>query len=145
MSEEYIIQKREKDGELLKCEKCGWVGTEEEQEKIESKFLKSMNVVGTVDVCPRCKHRYFLLWSKDKESAPHKLDKKGRCCGRKPISYKTSSGLRACPDPHYYCSRCNREFSPNGEQRENRSWALDDGRFYFRVASADQESCQLKK
>ena len=61
MSEEYIIQKREKDGELLKCEKCGWVGTEEEQEKIESKFLKSMNVVGTVDVCPRCKHSYFLL------------------------------------------------------------------------------------
>lgn len=140
MGGEYIIQKRkEKDGELLKCEKCGWVGTKEEQKKIESKFLKSMNVAGTVDVCPRCEHRYFLLWSSDQESAPHELDTKGRCCGRKPIFYKTSNGIRSCPDHHYYCSRCRREFSPNGEQRESSSWVIDEGRFHFRVASADQE------
>lgn len=41
------------------------------------------------------------------------LDQKGRCCGRKPIEYKR---------PHrFFCGRCDRQFSPTGDQEPN--WA----------------------
>ena len=39
------------------------------------------------------------------------LDEKGRCCGRKPIVYKR-------PHFHYFCDRCDREFSADGSQYE---------------------------
>lgn len=39
----------------------------------------------------------------------------GRCCGRKPITYKTG-GLR------YFCDRCTREYAPDGKQQAN--WAF---------------------
>lgn len=39
----------------------------------------------------------------------------GRCCGRKPLEYRRS------PDHHKFCTRCNRDYLPTGEQRQN--WA----------------------
>lgn len=51
-------------------------------------------------------------------SVAHRLDDKGRCCGRKPIDYK-SWNLGA---PHKFCSRCNRAYDRiTGEQIGN--WA----------------------
>lgn len=45
-----------------------------------------------------------------------RLDAKGRCCGRKPLSYKREPA-------HLYCPRCDRAFDPTtGKQVEN--WAF---------------------
>jgi hypothetical protein len=45
-----------------------------------------------------------------------KLNDKGQCCGRKPITYKR-------PKHILYCTRCSREFDPvTGEQFENWAW-----------------------
>lgn len=50
-----------------------------------------------------------------------KLDAKGRCCGRKPIVYK--SGYFTREGPQKFCDRCDRSFSLNtGEQIENWAW-----------------------
>lgn len=54
-----------------------------------------------------------------------RLDEKGRCCGCKPIHYKGGS-WRSPNHPMKFCSRCCREFDPEGgEQRENWAWKLD--------------------
>jgi hypothetical protein len=45
--------------------------------------------------------------------APSRLDEHGRCCGRKPISYKR-------PSPYFVCDRCGRHYGPDGVQRA--SW-----------------------
>lgn len=53
-----------------------------------------------------------------------KLDKKGRCCGKKPIKYKR--------DDHYFCPRCDRSFSLETEyQIESWAWTFktDPDRF----------------
>lgn len=59
-----------------------------------------------------------------------KLDEKGRCCGRKPLVYKTLkyTGER----PQKYCPRCDRAFDiKTGEQIKNWAWQLDEhGRWY---------------
>jgi len=48
------------------------------------------------------------------------LDKRGRCCGRKPIVYKR--------DPHLFCCRCNASFNPDtGKQIENWAYKLQNG------------------
>jgi hypothetical protein len=49
------------------------------------------------------------------------LDKDGRCCGKKPLEYKTSrfTGIR----PHKFCTRCDRAFDiKTGKQIENWAW-----------------------
>ena len=51
-----------------------------------------------------------------------RLDEKGRCCGRKPLVYKR-------PSFHYFCSRCDREYSPDGRQQENWKWEAGPGGF----------------
>jgi len=61
-----------------------------------------------------------------------KLDSKGRCCGAKPIFYKTRNGLRNAPDPHWFCPRCDRAYNINREQRENWAWINVDGEFMSR-------------
>lgn len=44
------------------------------------------------------------------------LDENGRCCGRKPITYKR--------DAKKFCPRCDREFDPyTGEQVANWAYA----------------------
>jgi hypothetical protein len=43
------------------------------------------------------------------------LDEHGRCCGRKPLVYKR-------PDHHYFCAKCDAEFTPDGKQRPNWAW-----------------------
>jgi len=54
--------------------------------------------------------------------APVSLDE-GRCCGRKPLVYKTG-GLRL------FCHRCSREYNPDGTQRQNWAYKLrSDGNF----------------
>lgn len=45
------------------------------------------------------------------------LDEKGRCCGRKPIAYKRPT--------HLFCDRCDKRYSPEGQQVENWAWKLD--------------------
>lgn len=62
--------------------------------------------------------------------AARSLDEKGRCCGRKPISYKRP--------PRLFCDRCHAAFSPEtGRQVPN--WAyfqLDENRFEARTSAA---------
>jgi len=53
----------------------------------------------------------------DTTVANKKLDDKGRCCGRKPIVYKT-------PYFRYFCPRCDREYNENGVQECN--WAFPE-------------------
>lgn len=47
-----------------------------------------------------------------------KLDEKGRCCGRKPLTYKR-------PQPHFFCFRCSRSYDIDGNQIENWAWEKD--------------------
>ena len=59
-----------------------------------------------------------------------KLDEKGRCCGRKPIHYKGGSWCSPPDSPMYFCHRCDREYAPDGQQRENWAWKMtSDGTF----------------
>ena len=46
---------------------------------------------------------------------PHKLDQKKRCCGRRPLPYRT-------PHIHFFCFRCDTEFDTDGNQKENYLW-----------------------
>lgn len=50
-----------------------------------------------------------------------RLDERGRCCGRKPIPYRTTR--------HWFCDRCDRAYAmPSGEQIANWAWfKRDDG------------------
>lgn len=45
------------------------------------------------------------------------LDEKGRCCGRKPIVYKT-------PSFHTFCDRCDRCHDREGQQIGSWAWEL---------------------
>lgn len=61
-----------------------------------------------------------------------KLDDKGRCCGKKPIDYKSG---RHTPEgsPQKFCDRCDRAYDrETGEQRENWAWVKKDGAFVKR-------------
>lgn len=51
------------------------------------------------------------------------LDDKGRCCGRKPIFYSGGNWRSPPQAPMHFCTRCSREFGPDGQQRPNHSWA----------------------
>ena len=45
-----------------------------------------------------------------------RLDAKGRCCGRKPLVYKS-------PPPHRFCIRCDRAYHLiKNQQIENWAW-----------------------
>ena len=46
-----------------------------------------------------------------------RLDGKGRCCGRKPLTYKSERKL--------FCTRCNADFNEDGTQRSNWMWRVD--------------------
>ena len=57
-----------------------------------------------------------------------KLDEKGRCCGRKPIHYRSSrDNVSGClPRPSKFCGCCDRAFDPDtGCQIENWAWRRD--------------------
>lgn len=45
-----------------------------------------------------------------------RLGPDGRCCGRQPIVYRGTN-------PHLFCCRCDRSFTPGGHQQENWAWA----------------------
>jgi hypothetical protein len=51
------------------------------------------------------------------------LDELGRCCGRKPIFYKGGNWRSPPQAPMHFCTRCSREYGPDGQQRANHSWA----------------------
>jgi hypothetical protein len=57
------------------------------------------------------------------------LDDKNRCCGRKPIVYKSKWATSA--GPHRYCPRCDRAYDlEENEQIPNWGWRkLADGTF----------------
>lgn len=63
------------------------------------------------------------------------LDHKGRCCGRKPIEYK--SGVTT-PEgfPHKFCDRCDRSYDiDTGQQIVNWAWGKNAaGQWIRRVA-----------
>ncbi len=49
------------------------------------------------------------------------LDDKGRCCGRKPLVYKSAHSTST--GPHRYCCRCDRAYDlEENEQIENWAW-----------------------
>ena len=55
-----------------------------------------------------------------------KLDDKGRCCGRKPIVYK--SKWSTAEGPQKFCTRCDRSFHlETGEQIPNWAWCQVNG------------------
>jgi len=58
---------------------------------------------------------------------PKELDALGRCCGRKPVHYKTKSGLRSQPDPHFFCTRCDSTFGTDGKQRPSIMYLAAEG------------------
>jgi hypothetical protein len=54
------------------------------------------------------------------------LDDKGRCCGKKPLVYKSRGFL--------YCSRCGRAFAmDDGTQIENWEWRKNGEKWELRV------------
>lgn len=63
---------------------------------------------------------------------PRSLDEQGRCCGRKPLHYKTDRGLQRVRDPHHFCCRCDAEFDMDGQQRPNWAWKRDGDEFVRR-------------
>lgn len=61
------------------------------------------------------------------------LDLSGRCCGRKPLFYKR-------PAPHHFCTRCDGQFGPDGQQQQNWAWKhCGDG---FVATYPEQEAAQ---
>jgi hypothetical protein len=55
-----------------------------------------------------------------------KLDEKGRCCGRKPLTYKRYRGTDY--PAGYFCSRCSRCYDlVTKEQINSWAWKLIDG------------------
>ena len=56
-----------------------------------------------------------------------RLDDKGRCCGRKPIFYRGGAWNSPPQAPMHYCTRCDREYGPDGVQRESRAWTMING------------------
>lgn len=63
---------------------------------------------------------------------PSRLDEFGRCCGRKPHEYKTAKGLGGTKDRHFCCFKCNREYRPDGTQRPNWAFKLDNMNIFTR-------------
>ncbi len=66
-----------------------------------------------------------------------KLDDKGRCCGRKPLTYRgkntTSTG------PHRFCFRCDRAYDlEENEQIENWAWKLENGEWKCQTSRKQQ-------
>ena len=70
-------------------------------------------------------------------SAAMKLDEKGRCCGRKPIAYR--SGRYNSTGPHRFCVRCDRAYDlDDNEQIGNWAWRLlPDGQFERKTNRAE--------
>ena len=61
-----------------------------------------------------------------------RLDAKGRCCGRKPIYYRGGSWCSPMNCPMHFCDRCDREYGPDGVQRDNWAWNADGSRKVWR-------------
>ncbi len=74
------------------------------------------------------------------KEAGKKLDDKGRCCGSKPIDYKTWS--RTGERPHKFCHHCCRAYERGtGEQIENWAWHRDDaGRWFCRLSAVSAQA-----
>lgn len=79
----------------------------------------------TIDTQPRYTYELVRLPTRS-------LDDNGRCCGRKPITYKR-------PTPHFFCHRCGAEYSPDGTQRANWAW-LEDGAGWFKARYPESDS-----
>lgn len=63
-------------------------------------------------------------------SVAAQLDERGRCCGRKPLTYKR--------ERRRFCDRCNRSYDYyQGLQVDNWAWKRrTDGRFEYSAGSA---------
>jgi hypothetical protein len=65
------------------------------------------------------------------------LDDKGRCCGRKPLVYKTRTFSSV---PQRYCPRCDRAYDlEENEQIPNWAWEQVNGVWQRRGAMARAE------
>ena len=49
----------------VKCTKCGWIGSQDQQILIASESLKEMGVKGFDHVCPRCGNNEFFEDAKE--------------------------------------------------------------------------------
>lgn len=65
------------------------------------------------------------------------LDDKGRCCGRKPLTYRTAqdSFVKA---PYHFCCRCDRSYDMDGAQIENWAWVRKGDEFAPRERDVDR-------
>lgn len=64
-----------------------------------------------------------------------RLGDDGRCCGRKPLVYRSDPLAGARCDPWRYCDRCHRAYSGalgSGEQVESWGWERVGGTFAWR-------------
>lgn len=65
----------------------------------------------------------------------------GRCCGRKPLRYKTERGALVKKDPHWFCTRCCREYADDGEQRPNFHYRFREDGLYHRDEPVGHAPC----
>lgn len=61
------------------------------------------------------------------------LNKKGQCCGRKPLVYKTS---RVSTYPHRFCPKCDRSYELDSDKQiENYFWEKNEEGIFVKVRS----------
>ncbi len=66
------------------------------------------------------------------------LDAKGRCCGRKPLVYKTYQGGGIHP-PFKFCTHCGSHFNMEGQQVEDNEWKWISGRLQPKGSPTDDQ------
>ena len=65
------------------------------------------------------------------------LDEKGRCCGRKPLTYRTAQTAFVTP-PYHFCPRCDRSYDMDGAQIESWAWKRAGDEFVPRERDIDR-------
>lgn len=95
------------------CPSCGGVGTIVDFHSREPR------------PCIRCKPIAYEVWCEERRPATRRraiLDDLGRCCGRKPIPYKSKGRL--------FCPRCDANFDIETKQQvANWAWRADGDAF----------------
>lgn len=80
---------------------------------------------GEMRPCLMCRAADYEAWCaalRPRTRRVAALDQRGRCCGRKPITYRRERRL--------FCDRCNASFDTDtGRQAENWAWRADGDAF----------------
>lgn len=84
--------------------------------------------------CCLCRREAYSEWVAARQPATRRrarLDSLGRCCGRKPMTYKR-------PHHYLYCPHCDAAFDPSsGVQQENWAWRADGDAFVASYPTSD--------